>query len=220
MTSTQPFGKLTRGVALVAAAAILSGCASTQDGQLAQAQGAGIGAGLGALVGGVAGYAIGGTEGAAWGAGIGAAAGGAAGFAYGTEIAKRKEAYASHEQWMQNEIASARQENNQLVAYNARLEGRIAELSRKQKLANSSGDKQQMWQVRKEIQTLQKEVNQESQNYDSRIGYYEAVTKDKEAVETGRTESLSSVVNNMRSSREELTVKSQRLAALNDQLAL
>lgn len=97
----------------LAASLVLAGCATTEDGQRTQREGALVGAGLGALIGGL----IAGEEGAL----IGAAVGGAAGFGVGSEIANRKEEYASAEEFYDGQIAHAQRVNRELANANLRL---------------------------------------------------------------------------------------------------
>ena len=88
-----------------------------------------MGLGAGALLGGLAGALIGGdSKGALIGAAIGAAAGGAAGYAYGDHVASQKAKYASEEDWLDQCISSARQVNQETLAYNNQLRTDIAQL--------------------------------------------------------------------------------------------
>ena len=95
---------------------------------------------MGAVVGGLLGYAIGGGRGAA----VGAALGAGAGFLVGNEIAKRKQAYASTEDFLDGEIASTQEYNRTLVAYNSKLSSEIAALEKESKMLRSRYDKGQV----------------------------------------------------------------------------
>ncbi|WP_319576592.1 glycine zipper domain-containing protein [uncultured Desulfobacter sp.] len=109
----------------------MAGCATTgsSDAQRTRNEGTAVGLGAGALLGGLAGVLIGGdSKGALIGAAIGAAAGGAAGYAYGDHVASQKTKYASEEDWLDQCIASARQVNQETLAYNNQLRTDIAQL--------------------------------------------------------------------------------------------
>lgn len=85
------------------------------------------GALVGALIGGLAGgFGFGGAEAAL----IGAAIGAGAGFLVADQIAKRKEQYASEEDFLESEIKVAADFNRTAAAYNHQLRGEIAALDR------------------------------------------------------------------------------------------
>ncbi len=191
---------------------MFSGCAETADGRLAQGQGTAIGALLGAGLG----YAIGGEQGAVWGAGIG----GAAGFAYGSQIAQKKAKYASIEQFMQAQIADARDHNQAIVSYNRSLERRIASLESRAKAAKSSGNKAAITSIRSEVSQLQKEAKGTQTSLGKQTGYFEAVAADPEARKTSQASSLDSLANQMRANEKDITTSSRRLAQLDKQLTL
>lgn len=79
---------------------------------------------FGALVGGLIGLAAGDEEGAV----IGAAVGAGAGYLIGNEIAKRKEAYASNEEFLDAETARTAEFNKTARAQHQRLRAEIAAL--------------------------------------------------------------------------------------------
>ncbi|SHF27921.1 Glycine zipper [Desulfacinum infernum DSM 9756] len=121
-------------VALVLA--LLTGCAGTSDQTRTKAEGAGVGA----LVGGLLGYAIGDGKGAA----IGAALGAGAGFLVGNEVAKRKQAYATTEEFLDAEIASTQEYNKTAVAYNNKLMKDIKALEKESAALRAKYDKGQV----------------------------------------------------------------------------
>ncbi|HCF05741.1 MAG: 17 kDa surface antigen [Desulfomicrobiaceae bacterium] len=123
-------------VVMLVMVALVSGCATMSDQTRTKAEGAGVGA----VVGGLLGYAIGGGRGAA----VGAALGAGAGFLVGNEIAKRKQAYASTEDFLDGEIASTQEYNRTLVAYNSKLSSEIAALEKESKMLRSRYDKGQV----------------------------------------------------------------------------
>ncbi|GAB6112101.1 glycine zipper domain-containing protein [Desulfomicrobium salsuginis] len=116
--------------------ALLPGCATMSDQTRTKAEGAGVGAVLGGLLG----YAVGGEKGAA----IGAAVGAGAGFLVGNEIAKRKQAYANTEDFLDAEIANTQEYNKTAVAYNAKLSKDVAQLEKESTALRAKYDKGQV----------------------------------------------------------------------------
>lgn len=84
------------------------------------------GAVFGAVLGGLIGLATGDKKGAV----IGAALGAGAGYLVGNEVAKRKQAYATDEAFLDAEIARTGEFNQTARAYNQRLRNEIAALDR------------------------------------------------------------------------------------------
>jgi hypothetical protein len=113
--------------------ALLPGCATMSDQNRTKAEGTGVGA----VVGGLLGLAIGGGRGAA----IGAAAGAGLGFLVGNEIAKRKQAYASTEDFLNAEIANTQEFNKTAIAYNAKLSKDVTTLEKQSKTLRAQYDK-------------------------------------------------------------------------------
>ena len=113
--------------------ALLPGCATMSDQNRTKAEGTGVGA----VVGGLLGFAIGGGRGAA----IGAAAGAGLGFLVGNEIAKRKQAYASTEDFLNAEIANTQEFNKTAIAYNAKLSKDVTALEKQSKTLRAQYDK-------------------------------------------------------------------------------
>jgi len=112
---------------------LLPGCATMSDKNRTQAEGTGVGAVLGGLLG----YAVGGGKGAA----IGAAAGAGLGFLVGNEIAKRKQAYATTEEFLDAEISNTKEYNKTAIAYNAKLSKDVATLEKQSKTLRAQYDK-------------------------------------------------------------------------------
>lgn len=126
--------KFMKGLAVVLILlTLLPGCATMSDQNRTRAEGAGVGA----IAGGLLGLAIGGGRGAA----IGAVIGGGVGFVVGNEIAKRKQAYASTEDFLDAEIASTQEYNKTATAYNQKLYQDIAALDAESKSLRSKYDK-------------------------------------------------------------------------------
>jgi hypothetical protein len=123
-------------VIIVLVLALLPGCATMSDQNRTKAEGTGVGA----VVGGLLGYAIGGGRGAA----IGAALGAGAGFLVGNEIAKRKQAYANNEDFLDAEISNTQEYNKTALAYNAKLSKDVAALDKESKALRAKYDKGQV----------------------------------------------------------------------------
>ena len=122
-------------------ASLSFGCANMDDPSRTQAEGAGIGALLGAVVG----YAV---SGDGKGAAIGAAVGGGLGLLVGNEVAKRKQAYASTEEFLDAEIARTDEFNATAVAYNKKLNTEVAALEKETKTLRARYDS---GKVKKEV---------------------------------------------------------------------
>ncbi len=109
-----------------------SGCASIQnDGTRTRTEGTLLGTGVGAGIGAGIGALLGDGTGALIGAGIGALVGGVSGYFVGDHIAKKKESYASEEEWLDGCIAQARQVNTEAAKYNATLKKDLLDLDKK-----------------------------------------------------------------------------------------
>ena len=75
------------------------------------------------------------------GAAIGAAAGAGLGFLVGNEIAKRKQAYATTEEFLDAEISNTKEYNKTAIAYNAKLSKDVATLEKQSKTLRAQYDK-------------------------------------------------------------------------------
>lgn len=129
--------RLMKGIVIIVLVlALLPGCATMSDQNRTKAEGTGVGA----VVGGLLGYAIGGGRGAA----IGAALGAGAGFLVGNEIAKRKQAYANNEDFLDAEISNTQEYNKTALAYNAKLSKDVAALDKESKALRAKYDKGQV----------------------------------------------------------------------------
>lgn len=120
-------------IVIVLICAVLPGCATMSDQNRTRAEGTGVGA----VVGGLLGYAVGGGRGAA----IGAVAGAGVGFLVGNEIAKRKQAYASTEDFLDAEISNTQEYNRTALAYNQKLSEDIAVLEKESTTLRAQYDK-------------------------------------------------------------------------------
>lgn len=124
---------MTAFIILVVIVSLLPGCATMSDSTRTKAEGAGVGAVVGAGLG----YLVGGGKGAA----IGAAAGAGVGFLVGNEIAKRKQSYASTEDFLNAEISNTEEYNRTAVAHNQKLSQDIAVLEKESQTLRSQYDK-------------------------------------------------------------------------------
>jgi phage tail tape-measure protein len=147
----------------------LSGCSNMNEGDKTRAQGTGIGAGAGALIGGIIGYAAGGEDrgkGALIGAAIGAGVGGTAGYFYGDAVAKKKEKYAREEDFLRDEVASARQRREAAERENQRLTEEIAQLrTQRQQLGQSNTD------TAAERKKIEEQIAAEQKGVEQQIAY-------------------------------------------------
>lgn len=166
---------------LVAATIFNAGCASTADGRTTQAQGTAIGAVGGAVLGGLIGAATGNRDNIARYAAAGAVAGGVAGFVYGTGVAKRKARYQRAEQWLDQEIAMARNANRRAYAYNSSLRKRIAALESRAATARRSGDKSAIRAVKGDLAKVRQEASQQTQQDKVAVSEVKQVLADSEA---------------------------------------
>lgn len=101
---------------------LIPGCAGMSDQNRTKTEGTAVGA----VAGGLLGMLIGKEQGAA----IGALAGAGVGYLVGNEVAKRKQAYASNEEFLDAEIAGTREFNVTAVTYNQKVSREIAALEK------------------------------------------------------------------------------------------
>jgi membrane protein YqaA with SNARE-associated domain len=144
-----------KALPLFAIPLIFQGCATSQDGRTTQAQSTLIGSVSGGALGFLAGSLLSDdSDSAAAGAVIGAAAGGAVGYAIGTDIAKRKQRYASTEAWLQQETAMTKQANDELLAYNQTLATEITALEKRVKKAREAESKAQIASIKNAVEKI------------------------------------------------------------------
>ncbi len=215
ITIISKFSKSTAACALIAFG--LSQCAETQDGQLAQAQGAGIGAAGGALLGAGIGALTGNSSDVGRGALIGAALGGAGGFAYGTHVANQKAKYATTEKWLDACIADAEKKRSAAVAYNGRLKNELARLEREVNSARVAGDRKKLSSLKRQIASERKAAQKESNNYAKEVEVQRGAIKEAGGSGGSRLSSLRSSTNGIDSQVTTMNKNVQRLAALESQ---
>jgi gas vesicle protein len=212
--------KYSAAIAALVTAAMLAGCAETQEGRNTQAQGTGLGAALGAGLGAAIGGITGGGSGAARGAALGAVAGGAAGFAYGTHVAQQKAKYARAEDWLNACIASARRENERARAYNRKVSIQLSQLEKRGKAAVASRDKAAVTQIRTQIVQLRQEGAAEAKNVNNELGAQQNALNDASAKSSGNYGQLRQTVGSLNETKAQLGQNMSRLAALENQIEI
>lgn len=184
-------------------------CASTQDGQLAQGQGTAIGAGAGALLG----AAIGGRQGAL----IGAAIGGASGFAFGTHIANKKSQYKSTEEWLDACIVQAEKQRKAAVAYNNKLDNRLASLQKEVRVAKAAGDKSKLASLKREISSERSAAQQQASVYNKEAEMNRNAIQQANGEGSSRLKSLRTSTSGIETQVSTMNKNVQRYAALESQ---
>ncbi|HKK32762.1 MAG TPA: glycine zipper domain-containing protein [Desulfomicrobiaceae bacterium] len=136
---------------------LLSGCATMSDQSRTRAEGSAAGAVLGGLLG----LAVGDGKGAA----IGALAGAGVGFLVGNEVAKRKQAYANTEEFLDAEIATTQEYNTTTAAYNRKVARELAALEKESATLKARYDKGKVSRqtLTAKRDTLQKRIAQSRQ---------------------------------------------------------
>jgi len=197
-----------------------SSSTSTSDTNRTRAEGA-IG---GAVIGGLLGLAIGGDS---KGALIGAAVGAGAGLIVGNEIAKRKQQYASEEDFLDAEIASAREYNATAVAYNNKLRRNIAQLDRDTQLLTSryraglaSRDDlvNERDNLKGEIASAKKVYGNLEKEYEIKVAILEE--QKKKGANTPQVRALEAEVSQLKKNMDQLQSQSVQLAQIDDRLTL
>lgn len=185
-------------------------CAETSDGRLAQGQGAGIGALGGALLGG----AIGGRDGALLGAGIGALGG----YAYGSHIANKKAQYKSTEEWLDACISQAESKRRAAVAYNRKLNNRLASLEREVRVAKAAGNKSQLSSLKREISSERTAAQKESAGFTKEAELQRSAIKQAGPGNSSRLSSLRSSTSGIETQVSGINRNVERYAALESQI--
>lgn len=207
---------------------VLGGCGSnpSQDGSGAssdQTRTRVEGTAAGALIGGLLGYAIGGKKGMA----IGGLVGGGTGFVVGNEIAKRKAQYASEEDFLDAEIASAQEFNRSTAQYNNQLRGEIAQLRQEADLLESRyraglvsrdtlNERRQVVQTR--ISRTDKIYNTLKNEYDVKVAVYDE--QRQQGSDTQRVKQLQTEIAGLKTNLDQLQTQSVQLAQIEDRLTL
>lgn len=210
----------------------LSGCASTpsdntkptasSDETRTKAEGAA----MGALVGGLLGAAIG-YDNRGQAVLIGAVLGAGTGYLVGNEIAKRKGEYASEEEFLDGEIASAREFNQTAEAYNASLEQDIERLDRETLALRDQYDadrishdrlEQERELVAKKIESSSKVLKDLGEEQEIKVAIYEE-QKEKRPSDDAYVVQLEEELRLLKENIETLNQHSQQLARIDDRLS-
>lgn len=207
--------KYSKTCAAAMVAVVFSSCAQTQDGRLTQAQGTGLGAlggaATGALIGAISGNA---ARGALIGAGVGAIGG----FAYGTHVANRKAQYASTEAWLDACIASARQRNNEALAYNRSLRNRVASLERQIQAARIANNRSQLRNLKGQCAALRKDATTKTTVFRQEVEVQKTVIQEAGPGQSSRVSEIRSTTSELRSTTGQIDSQVQRLASLENQI--
>lgn len=202
-------------VRFTAAALLCALLTSCDDGTRTRAEGAGVGALAGGILGGVIGNQSGeATTGALIGAGIG----GLAGLAYGDHVARKKEAYARTEDYLDACIAQAVAVNQEVYNYNQSLESKIRRLERDIATAKANRNDGQLRSLRREVITLTTESSQQIKRVSTEISNQQyALNEGSSASNAGQ---LDTQITKLKSSRNRLEGNQDRLASLGNQIDL
>ena len=210
----------------------LSGCASTpsngnqpepaSDQTRTKAEGAAVGA----LVGGLLGVAFGGDH-RAEAAFIGAALGAGTGYIVGNEIAKRKKEYATEEEFLDGEIASAREFNQTAEKYNLSLEQDIERLDRETLALKAQYDadlisrgrmEEERAQITSKIESSNKVLEDLRKEQEIKVAIYEEQQQKRPADDAYVTQ-LQQELELLKENIDALNQHSQQLARIDDRLS-
>ena len=200
-------------------ALLLSGCATMSDSNTTRAQGAGFGALLGAGIGAL----IGDEKGAM----IGAAVGGVAGLAYGDHVAKKKEKYASEEDYLDACTQVAQQRFEESKQYNNAVKTEIAEIENELNqignVANATKDDH------KRLKKLQKALEDKiKQSEDQLANLTEEIMMQREAIaqvdpnqqaNAEKINTLNATIALLEQQKAEMQNNNQQLASLSSRAA-
>ncbi|MBN2234516.1 MAG: hypothetical protein JW706_05155 [Opitutales bacterium] len=198
---------------------LLSGCASMSDSSTTRAQGAGFGAAIGAGLGAIVGAATGDTE---KGALIGAAVGGVAGLAYGDHVAKKKEKYASQEDYLNACIAEADKRYRATKVYNDKIRTEIANLETQLQEAETlaSGQQDNAAQLSALRDHLAKNLKQSEQMMtqvtDEITIQREVLANESNSGAADRIDALNQEIAKLEEQKAQLEENTRQLAALNN----
>ncbi len=182
------------------------------------------GAVLGAVVGGLLGAAIGDNKGAMIGAVIGAGAG----YLVGDEIARRKQKYATEEDFLDAEIASARQYNATTARYNEKLRVEIAQLEKRTRLlesryraglASNTELENERRNVRQQIASARKVQENLKKEYEIKRAVLEE-QRGKRGSGSPYVQQLQQQIAELKTNMDRLEAQSLQLAQLDDRLTL
>ena len=183
------------------------------------------GAVVGAVVGGLLGAAIGKDTKETL---IGATVGAGAGYLVGNEIAKRKQQYAREEDFLDAEIASAREYNAATASYNEQLSNDINRLDKrislfesryKANLASRSELQQERSEVQREVASANKVYGNVKKEYDIKTAVLDE-QRNKGGPDSRYVSQLDREIVELKVNMDRLETNSARLAQLDERLML
>jgi len=207
-------------ILLTISALFLGGCATMSDSNQTRAQGAG----FGALIGAGLGYLISGDK---EGAAVGGLVGGMAGLAYGDHVAKKKEKYASEEDYLDACTQVAQQRYEESRTYNNSVKTEIASISAELdnigNMANASKEDQKRL---KQLQATLKDRIKASE--DQLASITDEITMQREAISQvdpnaqanlDNIDALNEQIALLEQQKSELEANTQQLASLSNRAA-
>lgn len=231
------FAKWFKGISILATVFLfISGCATTNQQGISQEKSAtssdqkrtrAEGAGVGALIGGVLGYALGGKD-KTKGTVIGAMLGAGAGYLVGNEVAKRKQKYASEEEFLDAEIQNAAEFNRTAREYNKSLRVQIAELDKtsmelKAQYKAGIASKQDLENKRTEVQSKltksEKFYKQLQKEYDIKMAIYQE-QREERPQDDAYLVKLEKEIIELRKNLDQLNKESKQLASIDERLTI
>lgn len=182
---------------------------------------------VGALLGGLLGSAVGGEQ-RGQAALIGAVLGGGAGYLVGNEIAKRKQGYATEEDFLDAEIASAQQQNATAAQYNEQLRIEIAELDHRTQLLESRyrSGLAQASELQDERARVQRQIASSSRLYDDLKQEHEVKVailseqQTKSDPDATRVKQLEQEISTLQRNMDQLRASSVELARIDERLTV
>ncbi len=205
---------------LVFMAVIMSGCVTGSDQRRTKAEGTAVGA----AVGGLAGYFIGDGKGAL----IGAAAGAGLGYLVGREVAKRKSAYATQEEFMDAEIARTAEYNQTMREYNEKSRQEIAALRQEAETLRTAYDagsekEESLLARQRQVRERLKESRQLEEDLRAELAIQTAIIEEeKQELPVGdpRIAELEKEVRELQANIETLAQGSTQLAQIDERLSV
>ena len=205
-----------------------TGCSNIHDDSTrTKTEGTLTGAGVGAAVGALLGLAIGGnTEGTLLGAAIGAGVDSLSGFMVGKHVADKKAEYARREDWLDDCIDHARTVTAESKKKNDSLRQKIAALDKESKDLQTAYKKkqiksQQLAKERKNIESLQKETNENIKVLKEEKEKQLAVAKDaKSGNNTKEAKILDAEIQKLNKEIKQMEDSNKKLANISARLAV
>lgn len=214
-----------RMIAIALSLTLVSGCATMDDRQTTQAQGAGFGAIAGAVIGGIIGEVA--KDDAGAGALIGGLVGGAAGAAYGTHVANKKAEYARNEDYLDACVAQASKVRGETEAFNVALQQeldaldkRSAELLAAIEAGKSRQEELNVLRVQGKTRLADAEKAMEKLNVELEL-QRQVLEEERKANPAGeQLAKLQEQVQALEAQRDQLQQRTQRLASINNRMSV